>query len=75
MGRAGEMIGGAAGDPEAVSERFLSFVGVASRVAEGDKSSQRGGRGSSRGQDRGPQIIFSCRMVLTSSGEHPSHSP
>ena len=60
---------------DAVSEPFLSFVGVASRVAEGNKSSQRGGSGSSRGLERGPQITFSCRMVLTSSGEQPSHSP
>ncbi len=35
----------------------------------------RGGSGSSRGQDRGPQITLPCRMSLTSSGEQPSHSP
>ena len=35
----------------------------------------RGGSGSSRGQDRGPQITLPCRMCLTSSGEQPSHSP
>ena len=29
----------------------------------------RGGSGSSRGQDRGPQITLACRMSLTSSGE------
>ena len=32
-------------------------------------------QGSSRGQDRGPQITLACRMSLTSSGEQPSHSP
>src|SRR6202140_3077521 len=34
----------------------------------------RGGSGSSRDQDRGPQITLPCRMSLTSSGEQPSHS-
>jgi hypothetical protein len=35
----------------------------------------RDGSGSSRSEDRGPQITLPCRMSLTSSGEQPSHSP
>jgi hypothetical protein len=35
----------------------------------------RDGSGTSRSQDRGPQITLPCRMSLTSSGEQPSHSP